>query len=252
VQAYGKAFARVYNARWTNFAKRAAPFIMDFYAASPAGRERGPVLDLCCGTGQLAACFLERGFKVTGLDKSEHMLRHARENCRSYIDSGQASFVQADACDFTLGERFGLVVSTFDAINHLEDETALRKCFECVSRVCGGLFIFDLNTRSGLGRWNSINVDESENDALIITRGIYDGQSDKAWVRITGFAEERDGLYSRFEETVFNTVFGLGKVRKILLETGWAAAHFAALESLGSPLEAPESGPRVFVTASKI
>ena len=34
-----------------------------------------------------------------------------------------------DASNFVLDERFGLVVSTYDSLNHLEDEFALQKCF---------------------------------------------------------------------------------------------------------------------------
>ena len=66
---------------------------------------------------------------------------------------------KGDASDFTLGERFGLVVSTFDSLNHLENESALRKCFQCAHAVSNGYFIFDLNTRNGLRRWNNIQVE---------------------------------------------------------------------------------------------
>ena len=38
----------------------------------------GPVLDLCCGSGEAAAPWLAAGFSVTGLDLSpEHMLHRA-------------------------------------------------------------------------------------------------------------------------------------------------------------------------------
>ena len=182
MQAYNKGFARIYNARWGSFARQAAPLIIDFYKSTPSGQDNNnPVLDLCCGTGQLAVYFLENGYKVTGIDLSEHMLHFARENASQYIQSGQAKFIKDDASTFSLKERFGLVVSTYDALNHLNGEEMLRNCFQCVHAVCEGYFIFDLNTRMGLKRWNSIYVDESSDDALIITRGIYDGKNDKAW-----------------------------------------------------------------------
>ncbi|NIN99288.1 MAG: methyltransferase domain-containing protein, partial [Anaerolineae bacterium] len=92
-------------------------------------------LDVCCGTGQLAIYFLERGYKVVGIDLSENMLRYAQESAAQYIGRGQARFLQADAADFTLDERFGLVVSTFDSLNHLPDENALRSCFQSVYAV---------------------------------------------------------------------------------------------------------------------
>jgi len=215
VQAYGSAFARVYNQMWTAFAQAVAPPISDFYEAHLRERalpdlEHKSLLDLCCGTGQLAVFFLEQGYRVVGIDLSEPMLSYAKENAATYLESGQATFIQADAVDFKLDERFGLVVSTFDALNHLGSQEALRLCFQCVYPLLlpGGLFIFDLSTRAGLRRWNGINV-QDDDEAMIVTRGFYDGQGDRAWTHLSGFVRVEGGLYERFEETVFNTVFDM-------------------------------------------
>jgi SAM-dependent methyltransferase len=251
MQSYSQGFARVYNLRWSGFARQVAPLILDFYAATPIGHKDKTVLDLCCGTGHLAVYFLEQGYRVVGLDLSEHMLEHARENARQYIDSGQAAFVQGDASNFTLDERFGLVVSTYDALNHLESEKALYKCFQCVYAVCDGYFIFDLNTRSGLRRWNNVYVDESDEDAVIITHGMYDGTGDKAWTRISGFVRLPNGLYERFEEIVFNTVFEMKKVSDLLHDAGWKNTYFARIQDLKTAIDEPEKEGRVFVVASK-
>jgi SAM-dependent methyltransferase len=252
MQAYGEGFARIYNLRWSGFARRVAPLILDFYAATPTGRTNKSVLDLCCGAGHLAVHFLENGYRVVGIDLSQPLLRYARENAGEYLKSGQAEFIHADASDFTLTERFGLVVSTFDSLNHLESEKALIDCFRCVDAVCDGYFIFDLNTRKGLRRWNTIKVDESSADALIITHGIYDGQSDKAWNRITGFAVMPNGLYERFDETVFNTVFNLESVKRTLLDLGWQDVYFARVRDLSTPLAEPEEEGQVIVVAGKL
>ena len=179
------------------------------------------------------------------------MLHYAMENTRQYIESGQAKFIQGNASDFKLDGHFGLVVSTFDALNHLENEQALKRCFECVYKVSEGFFIFDLNTRNGLKRWNSIQVDENNEDALIITRGIYDGKSDKAWTRITGFIQAPDGLYERFEETAFNSVFEMARVKSALLDVGWKNVYFAQIQDLKTPIIEPEKEGRVFIIASK-
>lgn len=119
-----------------------------------------------------------------------------------------------------MNERFGLVLSTYDALNHLQNEEMLRNSLQCIYAVCEGFFIFDLNTRKGLKQWNNIHVDESSNDALIIMRGIFDGENIKAWTRIDGFMCTKSGLYERFEETAFNTVFEMERVKTILLEVG--------------------------------
>ena len=252
MQAYSRGFARIYNLKWINFAAQVAPRIQKFYEHTHIGQSNRSLLDVCCGTGQLAVYFLERDYRVIGLDLSEHMLRYACENAARFVEGGRAKFVQADAADFSLDGRFGLVVSTFDALNHLPDERALKGCFQSVFRVLepDGYFIFDLNTRVGLMRWNSINVDESP-EITIINRGIYDGQGSRAFARITGFIRNPDGLYERFEENAFNTVFDMDTVRRLLLDTGWCDVYFARAQDLSEPIAEPEAEGRAFIVARK-
>jgi SAM-dependent methyltransferase len=251
MQAYGEGFARVYNKRWSGFARQVAPLVQAFYESTPTGKENKTLLDVCCGTGQLAVHFLEAGYRVVGLDLSKAMLHFAEENAREHIEAGRAAFVHGDASDFALDKRFGLVASLYDSLNHLESEQALRSCFACVHAVCDGVFVFDLNTRAGLRRWNGITVDDGDEEALVITRGIYDGGSERAWTRITGFSRTPSGLYERFDETAYNTVFEMESVKDLLLETGWESVHFARAGDLATPLADPEAEGRVFVIASK-
>ncbi len=252
MQAYSEGFAKVYNLRWGGFAQQVAPKIREFYESRQVGNDNRDLLDLCCGTGQLAAIFLEAGYRVTGIDSSEPMLAHARENTAGFAAVGRVRFIQADASSFKVKGRFGLVVSTFDALNHLDNLEALKSCFRCVFAVLedGGVFIFDLNTRLGLRRWNTISVDDSD-ELTIINRGLYDGSGDKAWTRITGFYPAENGLYRRFEETAYNTCFDLAEVKAALLRAGWQEPYFARLQALGTPIEKPEEEGRVFVVAGK-
>ncbi|TET97072.1 MAG: class I SAM-dependent methyltransferase [Dehalococcoidia bacterium] len=253
MQAYSRAFARVYNERWIGFAERVAPSIRAFYENTPSGAEHRSLLDVCCGTGHLALHFLARGYTVIGVDLSEHMLRCARENAAPYVESGQAKFIQADAADFTLDGQFGLAVSTFDALNHLPDKRALRGCFQSVypRLLPGGFFLFDLNTLAGrVACWNGITVQDSA-EFLLVNRGIYDKGSGRAWTQITGFLRTESGLYERFAQTVFNTAFDLAWVREALLETGWRSVHFARIEDLSLLITEPEGESRAFIVARK-
>ena len=250
MQAYQASFARVYNLRWGHFAQRMAPRLADFYQSTPAGQAKRDILDLCCGTGQLSLHFLELGYRVTGIDLSEPMLHYAREKTRPHVESGRARFVQADASSFRLDQQFGLVVSTYDALNHLEDKEALRRCFQSVFRVLepDSTFIFDLNTRAGLKRWNSVRVDDFE-EVMIVSRGLYDSLGQRAYTRLSGFVLTENGLYERFEQTVYNTVFDMDWVRETLVGAGWQDVYFARGEDLTMPIDDPEKEPRVFIVA---
>jgi SAM-dependent methyltransferase len=252
MQAYDDAFARVYNERWIAFAQTVAPAIRAFYEHTPLGASEHTLLDVCCGTGQLAVHFLEHGYRVTGIDLSPHMLRHARQNAARYVARGAARFAEADAASFTVEGTFGLAVSTFDAMNHLPDEDALRGCFASVYPLLrsGGFFIFDLNTRAGLYRWNGINVQDKP-DALLINCGGYDPEAGRAWIRLTGFVRTAGGLYERFEQVAYNTAFELSWVRDTLLEAGWRSVYFARATDLGMPIAEPEKEDRAFIVAAK-
>jgi SAM-dependent methyltransferase len=275
-QAYGADFARLYDAQFAGFAVDAAPFLHQFLhqfltrfptrfltqfptQALEADRPPARILDLCCGTGQLARTFLDLGHPVTGVDLSEEMLSHARRNAGPHLDTGRATFVQADASSFELADSYALVVSTFDALNHLPDLAALRGCLASVARVtlpdCH--FVFDLNTRRGLlERWNGTAVvaDDREGDEpglFVVNRASYDGGR-RAEMLVTGFRPDPDrGGYHRFDEAVYNTVFGLDEVHRLAGETGWSEIYFARLEDLDTPLAEPELEARVFAVATR-
>lgn len=65
------AWARFYNEVGSSFAVSVAPRIRRLYEATEMGRSTKTLLDVCCGTGQLARHFLDHGYEVTGLDLSE-------------------------------------------------------------------------------------------------------------------------------------------------------------------------------------
>ncbi|MFN2236471.1 MAG: class I SAM-dependent DNA methyltransferase [Anaerolineales bacterium] len=252
MQGYGRIFAKVYNLLWNDFADRIAPQLHDFYTTTQSGQQRQPVFDLCCGTGRLSRFFLEKDYRVVGLDLSEHMIAYARENNLEYVVAEQADFILGDAANFTLDQKFGLTVATYDALNHLPDADALRNCFRCVFDILvkNGYFIFDLNTRTGLKHWNGIMVRPGD-QVYLVNRGMYDEHTVKAWTKITGFVQDGNGLYERFDETVYNTVFEMISVRVWLLETGFRRVYFAVDGTLNSPVENPEEQKRVFVVAQK-
>ena len=250
MQEYNRGFAQVYNTRWAHFAHTVAPRILTFYESRLGNSQAKSLLDICCGTGQLALHFLEHGYSVTGLDISPAMLDYARDNCRTYLDSGQARFVLGDAAHFDVEAGYGLAVSTYDALNHLPDAAALDGCFHATfaALLKGGWFIFDLNTRRGLRQWSGMSVNDQE-DLTLITRGVDAGE--RKYTHITGFVRQEDGRYTRVDQTAFNTVFDLEPVTAMLQQAGFSTVYCAQSESLETPLAEPELVPRMFFVAQK-
>ncbi len=112
------------------------------------------VLELACGTGSILAHLtslhspagLDRS--LTGLDRSPEMLAVASSKVPG------ARLVQGDMTSFVLGQRFDVIVSVFDSVNHLLTFDAWISMFDAVHRHLeeGGLFVFDVNTIGELRR----------------------------------------------------------------------------------------------------
>jgi hypothetical protein len=49
----------------------------------------------------------------------------------------------------------------------------------------------------------------------------------------------------------YNTIFEMAWVRSALLKTGYSDAHFARLETLGTPMEDPEAEGRAYIVAQR-
>lgn len=106
------------------------------------------VLDLCCGTGQMMAPMIARGFQVTGIDMSPEMLRHAARTAPG------AQLIEGDARDFRLDAPVAGVVCASASLNHIASLDDLERVFLSVNRALddGGIFIFDINHPAQMAR----------------------------------------------------------------------------------------------------
>jgi SAM-dependent methyltransferase len=98
------------------------------------------VLDLGCGTGGHAVVLSSRGYAVVGVDRSEDMLRRARERGSS------ARFERGDITGVDLGERFDAVVIMFAVMGYLTCNADIRSALNAARRHLepGGLLVGDV------------------------------------------------------------------------------------------------------------
>ena len=122
--------------------KQAAPEIGRMIKQSLPEKVTGnpKILDLCCGTGELAQALQNQGYQITGLDGSEEMLRFARQN------APDSEFVLADIRSFHLPSTFHGVISTNLGLNYVLNIEELISVFENVydTLLENGFFMFDL------------------------------------------------------------------------------------------------------------
>lgn len=209
-------FAWFYNRHWGEEFSRPALEIFSFILFPHLSRG-ARILDLCCGTGQLAAGLLERGYRVTGLDGSTAMLDLAHQN------ASDAELIRADARRFDLGQNFEAVVSTFDSLNHVLRLAELKEVFQCVykSLIADGVFVFDLNMEEEFESGSSESVfDIVEEDHACIVRSSYDAAERLKQYEVTMFTRDGDD-WQRGDLTLRQRYYPSSEVVAALEEAGF-------------------------------
>ena len=201
------------------------------------------VLDLCCGTGQIAGAMSERGYRVTGLDGSEAMLRFARQNAPA------ARFVHGDARRFNLSQTFHCVLSAFDSLNHVMELEELTAVFRNVHEVMAddeSIFLFDLNLEDESELAGS-SIDMVEDDHACIVRGSYNALQKLKRYDVTMFQWEEDE-WQRSDLTLYQRYYDVETVLGALAETGFSRVRtYDARREFGFNL----SDGRMFYLARK-
>ena len=109
-------------------------------------RERDRVLDLCCGDGRHSVPLHRRGYRVTGVDVSDPLLRRARQRAGRVLPDGDPgpAFVRADARALPLREAFDAAALFFNSIGYGTDADTLSMLAQARAVLRrGGCLFFD-------------------------------------------------------------------------------------------------------------
>jgi SAM-dependent methyltransferase len=172
--------ADVYNAMYKTFINYEEEFA--FYNHIRTNYHCSNVLEIGCGTGQLAAPFINNKAAYTGMDISEQMLSIAKEN------HPQVSFLQADMRDFQLQQSFDFCFAAARTVSYLITNNDVCRAFTCMAASLSnnGILCFDfidasrfiplikngyevIHTANDFGKQYSRNSNWSINDAESFT-----------------------------------------------------------------------------------
>ncbi len=111
-----------------------------FYLSLP-GQPPQAILDMGCGTGQLACAFAAQGHQVTGADPAAAMLAVARGR----PGADRVRWIQADAAGLSGTARFDLIVMTGHVFQLLLDDEDVRAALGTLGRhlAPGGRLAFE-------------------------------------------------------------------------------------------------------------
>jgi len=181
------------------------------------------VLDLACGTGNVAEILAGEGYEVVGVDLSAPMIDQAR---RKADKKGlKISYFVQDAAQLDLPcSPFDLCVSLFDSLNYILEPDALARALARVYAhlVPGGLFIFDINSVFALEN-NFFDQDNlASNDRLrYVWRSAYDPETRLCRVVMRFFLRHRDGVDREFRETHVQFAYREDELRDMLADAGF-------------------------------
>ena len=237
-------FAWVYNKHWGDKFTHYALAVLDelVFPRLPA---KARILDLCCGTGQLAQELVERGYRVTGIDSSEEMLRFARENAPA------GEFTVADARSFNLAGAYHTVVSTFDSLNHIMTLEELTSVFRNVYAALreGGLFLFDLNMEEGYKvSWHD-SFSIIEEDHVCVVRMDYRPEERIAQFDTTILHLKEE--WQRSDLTLFQKCYSETEVRSALEIADFVEIHTYAHDEQWYLVGLTEESERAFFICQK-
>ena len=220
------SFAWIYNQNWGYFADQVIPLV-DALALKHL-RPGARILDVCCGAGHLAAALTKRGYRVTGIDSSEELIKFAREN------APEGQFAVEDARAFQLSPEFDMALSTFDSLNHLMSQDDLGSAFRNVFAALrdGGRFLFDLNMEEGFqARWRG-SFGISQDEYACIIRSSYRPEERLGRYDITTFRLIR-GRWERSDFVITERCYSDGEVRSLLKEAGFSDIEVHDSQTLG-------------------
>jgi SAM-dependent methyltransferase len=193
-----------------------AGFLDELFKAD--GESVTDVLDVCCGTGLLAAELAARGYRVTGVDASEAMLARARR-----LLGPHATLIHAKLPDLPLETTFDAATCTLDGFTYLAPED-LPPTVGAIARVLrpAGWLVFDAHTDAMMAFTSSRPLVSGEQEGhrfVIIAEVDLDARSCDTRIDVTP-----DGAASPFSERHRQYFHRDTDIRSALVDGGFEVA----------------------------
>jgi SAM-dependent methyltransferase len=175
------------------------------------------VLDLCCGPGRLSLAFADRGFAVTGVDRTEFLLQKARTRAQS--TGADIEWVRSDMRDFVRCESFDFIVNMFTSFGYFDDKSDDMKVLQNIfqSLKPGGSFLIDVMGKEILARIYQPTTSEVLDDGtkLIHRHEVFDD-----WTRVRcEWIHIKEGIAKSFH--FHHTIYSAGELKDRMEQTGF-------------------------------
>jgi SAM-dependent methyltransferase len=206
------------------------------------------IIDLGCGTGEIAIRLSKNGYDLTGVDLSNEMLAIAHQ--KSVESNTTITWTEQDIRSLKSPHKYDMAVSFCDVVNYLVDEKDVGSFFSNVYNTLsdGGLFLFDVHSETYLHHFlmNQTFAEVQENVSYIWFCD--QGENDSVHHDLTFFVKGVDNTYKRFDEFHIQRTYPIAFYQNILQNIGFTVL---GIHSDFSFNELKENGDRIFFTCQK-
>ncbi|MFZ7130786.1 MAG: class I SAM-dependent DNA methyltransferase [Eubacteriales bacterium] len=181
------------------------------------------ILDIGCGTGNLTIPLREKGFMVTGLDRSEEMLCIADN--KAFHKNLSIPWLKGDITKIPIPSGYDAIISCCDTLNYILDPKILHNVFGKIYHALkdGGFFTFDLNTIYKYRENYGDHIFTYTSDEICyIWENNYQHNTDIIEYSIDFFVQDEKGsTYSRFVEHHQQRGYSHHEILSALYEIGF-------------------------------
>ncbi|MFS0822628.1 class I SAM-dependent DNA methyltransferase [Bacillus sp. 1P02SD] len=207
------------------------------------------VLDIGCGTGEIAIRLAQEGFEVVGVDLSEDMLTVANHKA---MEAGvKVDFYQQNMLDISGFEPFDLVVIFCDSLNYLHSEKEVQKTFANAYQLLkeDGLFLFDVHSVYKVDSVFMNGPFVSAEDQVSFIWNCFSGDHPHSVEHELSFfvKNEHNEDYARFDEFHEQRTFPIEMYQNWLVQTGFRVQDICA----DFTENVRETSERILITAKK-
>lgn len=188
------------------------------------------LLDVGCGTGELAIRLAKSDFEVVGVDLSEDMLAIAQN--KAWQESVNIQLFQQHMCKLTSLGTFDIVTIFCDSLNYLISPEEVKETFKSVfdHLADNGLFMFDIHSTYKIKQYLTDRTYTENEEEVSYIWNCYEGAfPNSVEHELTLFTlDEQTGQYERFEEIHCQRTYELEQYVSWLHEIGFSLLEITA------------------------
>ena len=199
--------------------KRWANYIQSVFARFEAKPKE--ILELACGTGVMASILDDRGYRMTGIDRSEGMIAVARQKARD--GRRTIRYEVGDMVGVPVSGTYDAVLCLYDSINYVVDEADIASMLNGLRSVLGtdGLFVFDVCTEINSRRYFHNQVDQESNGDFSYIRRCEYVPEQRIQVNEFQFTFNHEGKRYTTRERHEQRIYPIARLAEICRESGY-------------------------------